>query len=381
MKFNLLHVASIIAISQAILMAVVFAQGTPRARGTYSDKSGSPQDQNGKISSILLSVILIIFAAITASSLLLSTMPLVKNPFYQKFIFLTENLSFLIGPAFYFYVRSLLDENFSLPLNHYAHSIPFLFSELLAVIIAARTPGLIVWTYPGRIYFSAAVLIQNLVYLLFVLKILRMHGLSLGSLLVYIESSRLSWVRFFMVGYVALWSIQLQLFVGWDVLNKPQWCPYTMSLWFLTAFLFFNVMVYLGLKKPEYFQHSRKYQHSILQKSDKETYRQRLTEILENEKIYLDPSLSLMSVARKLDIAPCYVSQIINESFRQNFRDFINRYRIEESKRLLAQQNQHLNILGIAHDAGFNSKSSFNTAFKKHTGITPKEFRRNSSED
>jgi AraC-like DNA-binding protein len=71
-----------------------------------------------------------------------------------------------------------------------------------------------------------------------------------------------------------------------------------------------------------------------------------------------------------------YVSQIINESFRQNFREYVNRYRIEESKRLLVQPRQILNITGIAYDSGFNSKSAFNRAFKKQTGMTPREYRR-----
>ena len=97
---------------------------------------------------------------------------------------------------------------------------------------------------------------------------------------------------------------------------------------------------------------------------------------MNQEKLYLNPSLTLAEIALKLDIHPIYVSQIINETFNQNFREFLNTYRIEESKRLLVQETQNLNILGIALDAGFNSKSAFNRAFKKHTGTTPKEFRK-----
>ena len=100
---------------------------------------------------------------------------------------------------------------------------------------------------------------------------------------------------------------------------------------------------------------------------------------MDEQKLYLNTSVTLGDIAQKLDIAPCYVSQLINETFKQNFRDFINKYRIEESKRMLTQQNQQLNILGIALDSGFNSKSSFNNAFKKHTGITPKEFKKRTS--
>ena len=70
----------------------------------------------------------------------------------------------------------------------------------------------------------------------------------------------------------------------------------------------------------------------------------------------------------------CYLSHVINASFNQNFRDFINSYRIEESKSRLVQDD--MNILNIAYEVGFNSKSAFNTAFKKFTGMTPKEYRK-----
>jgi AraC-like DNA-binding protein len=183
-------------------------------------------------------------------------------------------------------------------------------------------------------------------------------------------------VRYFTVGYILLWSAQLQVFFGWDILGHPAWCPYGLSLYSVTAFVFFNGILFIALRKPETFYHVQKYQSSILNQSDKEQYREKLIALMGGEKIFLNPSMTLSDIAQKLDIAPCYISQVINESFQQNFRDFINKYRIEESKRLLTQPNQHLNILGIALDAGFNSKSAFNSAFKKHTGITPKEFKK-----
>jgi AraC-like DNA-binding protein len=70
------------------------------------------------------------------------------------------------------------------------------------------------------------------------------------------------------------------------------------------------------------------------------------------------------------------LSQTINEQLRQSFSEFLNSYRIEEAKRRLRDPAfKHLSILGIAEDVGFNSKSSFNAVFKKHTNLTPSEFR------
>ena len=163
------------------------------------------------------------------------------------------------------------------------------------------------------------------------------------------------------------------------VLDNLTWYPYIKNLYTLTAFLFFNGIVYIALRRPETFQQTQKYQSSILNKSDKEVYRVKLISLMNQEKLYLNPSITINEIAQKLDIHPIYVSQIINEIFQQNFRDFVNKYRIEECKRLLTQEDHHLNIMGIALDSGFNSKSAFNRAFKRHTGITPKEFKKSVS--
>jgi AraC-like DNA-binding protein len=289
------------------------------------------------------------------------------------------NLAFLIGPLLYFYIKSLLDPNYSVQRKDWLHALPFPAAVICSFIILQHYNNFYILNYRGRLFFSAAILVQSLAYIIASFKILHSNGLTFKSFLSYIDNSKLAWMRFFISGYIVLWLIQFQLFVGWDVLGKPLWCPYTTSLYLLTAFLFFNGMVYIGLKKPETFHQSQKYQSSVLKKPDKERYQEKLTSLMSSEKPYLDSSLTLTEIAQKLEIHPIYVSQIINETLQQNFRDFVNKYRIEESKRLLTQKDQHLNILGIALDAGFNSKSAFNRAFKRHTGITPKEFKKQAS--
>jgi AraC-like DNA-binding protein len=138
-------------------------------------------------------------------------------------------------------------------------------------------------------------------------------------------------------------------------------------------------MVFIGLKRPEIFRQDQKYKDSILKESAKEQYRVELISLMNKEKLFLNSSITLTEIAQRLNIAPCSLSQVINETFQLNFRDFVNKYRIEESKRMLIQENQTLNIMGIALDAGFKSKSTFNSAFKRHTGITPKEFKNKAS--
>jgi AraC-like DNA-binding protein len=91
---------------------------------------------------------------------------------------------------------------------------------------------------------------------------------------------------------------------------------------------------------------------------------------------YADAEITLRDVSEHLGLSPHNISEVINSRMNQNFYDFINRYRIEKVKKdLLDRSKQHLTILGIAFDAGFNSKSGFNSIFKRFTGRTPGEFR------
>ncbi|MES9930149.1 MAG: helix-turn-helix domain-containing protein, partial [Candidatus Thiodiazotropha sp. 6PDIVS] len=76
--------------------------------------------------------------------------------------------------------------------------------------------------------------------------------------------------------------------------------------------------------------------------------------------------------------SPNYLSQVINEQSGYNFFDFINRYRVDEAKRCLTTPSGQSNVLSIALDSGFNSKSAFYTAFKRHTGQTPSQYRKSS---
>ncbi|WP_353718793.1 helix-turn-helix domain-containing protein [Dyadobacter sp. 676] len=97
--------------------------------------------------------------------------------------------------------------------------------------------------------------------------------------------------------------------------------------------------------------------------------------LLEKERIYRNPTLTLTEMARRLDVSPNALSFTISTSYEKSFRDLINEYRVEEVKeKLVTGRLSHLSILGIALDSGFNSEASFYRVFKKHTNCSPKEF-------
>jgi AraC-like DNA-binding protein len=104
-------------------------------------------------------------------------------------------------------------------------------------------------------------------------------------------------------------------------------------------------------------------------------YTTRLLQYINEKKPYLDPSLSLRSLAEQVSIHPNQLSWLLNESMGKNFNEFINHYRVDAFKRLSNDpKNSHLTLIGLAYTSGFNSKTVFNTYFKKETGLTPKEF-------
>jgi len=98
--------------------------------------------------------------------------------------------------------------------------------------------------------------------------------------------------------------------------------------------------------------------------------------LMEKDKLYQEPELTLQLLSDKLRVPAYQVSQAINDGLKKNFYDVVNGYRVEEAKRLLIDsKNKNYTILSVGFEAGFNSKTTFNTVFKKFTGLTPTEFR------
>jgi AraC-like DNA-binding protein len=113
----------------------------------------------------------------------------------------------------------------------------------------------------------------------------------------------------------------------------------------------------------------------LLDKASVANYKLKLQQLLENEKPYLNPELSLRKMAELLGLHANQLSWLLNDGFGKNFNEFINHYRIETFKELSKlPENANHTIMSIAYDCGFNSKTVFNTYFKKETGLTPKAY-------
>lgn len=153
---------------------------------------------------------------------------------------------------------------------------------------------------------------------------------------------------------------------------------------FLILLSYILIFVLVSVPKVIHFKLSRlaksemlsKYEKSNLTQDDAIAYVREMNQWMESEKPYLDCNLSLGELSEKLSLPGHILSEVLNGYLKQNYYEYINNYRIEEFKNLARRaENAKVTNLNLAYEAGFNSKTTFNTAFKKFTGQTPSEYR------
>jgi AraC-like DNA-binding protein len=197
----------------------------------------------------------------------------------------------------------------------------------------------------------------------------------------------LNWLKLNVIAFLCMWIVDIVDFLAGKIDSTPDEAFIIMTfLSLLINFLFANLIIYKGLTTPELFIEipdspvKNKYSSSLLSPEQSFRIAEKLKEFMEKEKPYLEPEITLQELATKVDIQPRYVSQVINERFNKNFFEFINDYRVEEAKTQLAKESGiEKTVLEILYECGFNSKSVFNTFFKKSTGLTPSQYRKRCS--
>jgi AraC-like DNA-binding protein len=319
-------------------------------------------------------------------------------------------IDLLYGPLIYLYVSQLTS-----PVSHetvtrnYWHFLPALIGivlllpfflldgpEKLELTETLRKGGAIekdtshmLLIQLGFNLFMLGTIVQLGLYLLFLIKRLIRHSKSIKNEFSDIDKINLAWLRNLLLGISCIFLLYLgdQFFpdlMGMNILG---------DLITVMAVILIYTMGYLGLRQPAIFtrafvphqtaieesvdQAEEKYRRSGLDKETSLVFLNELTGHMEANKPYLEGDLVLPQLAQQLGISANYLSQVINEQLNVNFYDFVNVYRVEEAKRLTRDAGQKsTNILNIALDSGFNSKSAFYTAFKKATSMTPTQYRK-----
>ena len=243
------------------------------------------------------------------------------------------------------------------------------------------------WVY----YYAIPSAILSTVYCIWNLVLLQKHRERLPQIFSYQEKISLAWIQYLIYGYL-LFTILGMILVfgattfGWfsidsifGVVGGVLGLLITFTgFWGLRQTAIFSDLPISEDKKGKV--QAASYQKSGLSEERAKGLAHKLLEHMEKEQVFLEEDLTLPALAQKLGISASHLSQVINQQFGQNFFDFVNSYRIKEAqKRLRDPQYGHYSVLGIALDCGFSSKSSFNRSFKKIVGMTPTQYRKNSS--
>jgi len=288
----------------------------------------------------------------------------------------------LYGVLLWFYARSLIHKSLLLRWLDILHFMPFIFFigflsyPLISGIKSVAEENL------GYPYIK---LIINPIYFFLTLFTLRNHRKRLLDEFSFIDHMHHFWLNWVAYGAFALWLVALLGYIyNWSNNYTTTLLPDYLLISFLAVFLF--ILAYIGFNRTLIFQANsgafvEPHQKSKIEVSkineDKDLSNQFeiLKNLMEKEKPYLDPKLSLNRLAEISKLPTAKLSQVINSSSKQNFFEFVNSYRVDEVKERLhiADLNTY-SILGIAEECGFNSKASFNRIFKKHTAMTPSQF-------
>lgn len=308
---------------------------------------------------------------------------------------------FLIAPLFYLSIQSYIKPSRKWNKNQYLHfglSFLYLFLFIFSFLLDAKEAQkekVSQNSIDNVNYFLCLILtIQVFWYCIIAYKNIIKHQKNILLHRSSVENINLDWLKkisiaISIMGFFWVLDIVFQLSENYLLFD------------FFTSFLVLFIVLYIT---HYWFQQEEIYPYSSSEKKDinalikaanadeeqkkkilsdenLEKIKTELLVLMEKEKPFLDSEISLIKLAEKLNISAHQLSYVINKGFDENFFQFINGYRIKEAQKLILDPKMnHLSLLGIGFEVGFNSKTVFNTTFKKVTGKTPSEFKKSSSD-
>ncbi len=297
---------------------------------------------------------------------------------------------YLIAPLLWFYASELTGKRMEWKWQLLLHFLPFLLIIFCSLSFRSVNSERFHWLLNQYhrvmiICFWITLVIQFSWYQLLVRRRLVVYQAQIEQEVSNTENVSISWIRFFMMVFVLINLLFLFSLFAAIHLRDLSWLPAASALFFSLSIF---AIGYKGILQKEVFQKgeepiSREIKSTAPPAAKEKPDQSRLDQLLaymEVNKPYLDAELTLTALAKGLNITRSQLSQLINEGTGDNFYDFVNKYRIEQVKKLMADPAMnHFNMLGLALEAGFKSKSTFNLIFKRFTGLTPSEYKKNLS--
>lgn len=315
---------------------------------------------------------------------------------YPHMIGVTAPFPLLHGPMLFLYTLYSLRNDRKIRLIDYLHFVPaiaaYLYMSNFFFFYTAQEKRMLdngeIQDYSiFAIVLLVAILISGLSYSILSYRLTIKHQSKIDKYFSYSEGINIKWLRNCILSIALVFLSATIIYVVRDAFGVqfPFNAEYIIYL-VIIGFVFY--IGYYGIKHENIFtnnsltdnsveeeetESAEKYKNSGLKSEHVTELYKNLLRIMADEKPFLDPKLSLSGLAQLLKISPNQLSQIINQEAKVNFHDFVNNYRVEDFIQK-ARVNRNFSLLALALDSGFNSKSSFNTIFKKQKGITPSQY-------
>jgi AraC-like DNA-binding protein len=290
----------------------------------------------------------------------------------------------LHGPLLWFYTLSLVS-SWKFKKTDILHLLPFtLFVVNLALrfwFVPENEKTEVItnesfktrWTY----YFFVSIIALSIpIYLFYSYKSIKRHQLKLKDYYSTIDNNSLNWLSKLFFYAMSLYSILGIIHVLDMIFHFTSYKIYQSSA-FTIASIFILILGFFAHKQTSLFTTFQPLGHEGKKEDSLEVngFLSKLELVMNSSKPYLKPSITIHDLAKQLDVSPLFLSNFLNNELSQNFYLFINKYRIEEFKRLISENKfKSYSILGIAYECGFNSKASFYRVFKILQNSTPSAY-------
>ncbi|MFG6158811.1 helix-turn-helix domain-containing protein [Halomonas sp. 1390] len=343
-----------------------------------------------QVSNRLLAASLLAFAAGLGEVFLYSTGVALRHP---NLAYLGTLMGLLQAGLLYLYAKSLMYRDFRLVPGHAIHTLLFWVVSAIFLVEYYLQPGevklqiLMSRDHPGVLsspLLAAAIHLVFLGYLWATIRALGRFGTTVRQLFSNPENKQLAWLRMLLIGYAFVWTLSLLYCLSAHVFKSNASVQWVSAIAAVTGFLFINYLVINALRQPVIFSGLSAEEARLAQSDDDpdapeedvdDELLRRLATHMTEAKPYLDANLSVAQLARQLGVPARELSRTINRGLEKSFFEFVSDYRIAEARRRLQVDDPGTTILQVMYDSGFNSKSVFNTAFKKATGMTPSAYR------